>query len=82
MVKLVSIDPGKYKSGLVLAETSEKKVYRAIILKSEFLEDYVRKLNAVEDSSKFVVGNGTTRGEGIKKLDFVKKYIFFKDKLR
>ncbi len=40
MVKLVSIDPGKNKCGLVLAEISEKKVYKAIILNSELVEDY------------------------------------------
>ena len=49
MIKLLSIDPGKYKSGLVLAEISEKKVYKAIVLKSQLLEDYLRNLNKVED---------------------------------
>ena len=44
MPKFISIDPGKYKCGLVLAEISEKKVHEAIILKSELLEDYVRNL--------------------------------------
>ena len=45
MCKLISIDPGKSKCGLVLAEVSEKKIYKAIILKSELLEEYVRNLN-------------------------------------
>jgi len=45
MFKLISIDPGKFKCGLVLAEISEKKVYKAIVLNSELLEDYVRNLN-------------------------------------
>ena len=31
MAKVISIDPGKSKCGLVLAEISEKKVYEAII---------------------------------------------------
>ena len=51
MFKLISIDPGKYKCGLVLAELSEKKVDKAIILKSELIENYVRNLNSVEDLS-------------------------------
>ena len=81
MVKLISIDPGKYKCGLVLAETSEKKIYKAIILKSEFLEEYLRNLNTVEDISKIVVGNGTTSGDIKKKLDFFKKeIIIFEEK--
>ena len=75
MFKLISIDPGKCKCGLVLAEISEKKVYKAIILKSELLDDYVRNLNIVENISKIVIGNGTTSKEIRKKLDFFKKEI-------
>ena len=75
MFKLISIDPGKYKCGLVLAEITEKKVYSAIILKSEFLEDYVRNLITIEDISKIIIGNGTTSGEIKGKLDFFKNEI-------
>mgnify|MGYP001328767742 CR=1 FL=1 len=75
MPKILSIDPGKYKCGLVLAEISEKKVYQAIILKSGLLKDYVRNLNAVEDISKIIIGNGTTSIEIRKKLHFFKKEI-------
>ena len=75
MVKVLSIDPGKYKCGLVLAEISEQKVYKAIVLKSEILEDYVIDLNSVEDISKIIIGNGTSSSEIKKKLDFLKKEI-------
>ena len=75
MFKLISIDPGKYKCGLILAEISEKKVYEAIILKSDLLEDYVRNLNTVENISKIIIGNGTTSEGIVKKLDFYKKEI-------
>ena len=75
MSKLLSIDPGKRKCGLVLAEISEKKVYKAIILKSELIGDYVRDLDTYEDISKIVIGNGTSSREIIKKLDFFKKEI-------
>jgi len=75
MFKLLSIDPGKYKCGIVLAEISEKKVYKAIVLKSELLEDYVRDLNIVEDISKIIIGNGTTSREIKEKLEFFKKEI-------
>ena len=75
MSKLISIDPGKFKCGLVLAEKSTKKVYKAIILKSESLKDYVSNLNSVEDINKIVIGNGTTSREIIEKLDFFKKEI-------
>ena len=79
MVKLISIDPGKYKSGLVLAEVSEKKVYKAIVLKSELIEDYLRDLNNVEDISKIIIGNGTSSKALIEKLDFLKKEIIIFD---
>ena len=75
MFKYISIDPGKYKCGLVLAEISEKKVYKAIILKSELIEDYVRNLNTVEDISKIIIGNGTTSREIKEKLYSLKKEI-------
>ena len=81
MAKVISIDPGKSKCGLVLAEISEKKVYEAIILKSESLEGYVRNLNTVENISKIIIGNGTTSREITKKMDFFKKeIIIFEEK--
>ena len=75
MFKILAIDPGKFKCGLVLAEINEKKIYEAIILKSEFLEDYIRNLNNLEDISKIIIGNGTTSDEIRQKLDFFKKEI-------
>ena len=75
MARVLSIDPGKRKCGLVLAEISEQKVYKAIILNSELIGDFVRELNTFEDISKIVIGNGTTSREIIKKLDFFKKEI-------
>ena len=75
MDKLLSIDPGKYKCGLILAEIGEKKVYEAIILESKLLEDYIRNLNNVEDISKIIIGNGTTSREIKDKLNFFKKEI-------
>ena len=75
MVKVLSIDPGKYKCGLVLAEISEQKVYEAIVLKSEILEEYITDLNGIEDISKIIIGNGTSSSEIKKKLYFLKKEI-------
>ena len=81
MFKLISIDPGKYKCGLVLAEIGEKKIYEAIILKSEFLENYVRNLIAAEDVAQIIIGNGTTSREIREKLYFFKKkIIIFEEK--
>ena len=75
MARVVTIDPGKSKCGLVLAEISEKKVYQAIVLKSELLEEYVNNLNKVEDISQIIIGNGTTCRVVREKLDFFQKEI-------
>ena len=75
MPRVITIDPGKSKCGLVLAEIIEKKVYKAIILKSEFLENYVRNLITTEDIAQIIIGNGTTSREIKEKLYFFKKEI-------
>ena len=75
MSRVITIDPGKSKCGLVLAELNEKKVYKAIILKSELLGNYVRNLITAEDISQIIIGNGTTSREVREKLYFLKKKI-------
>ena len=75
MFKLISIDPGKFKCGLILADLSQKKVSEAIVLKTELLQDYVRNLNTLEDISKIIIGNGTTSRDIKVKLNFLKKEI-------
>ena len=75
MPRVITIDPGKSKCGLVLAGISEKIVYEAIILKSELLENYVRNLTITEDISHIIIGNGTSSREIKDKLYFFKKEI-------
>ena len=75
MPRVITIDPGKSKCGLVLAEINEKKVYKALILKRELLENYVRNLISVEEISQIIIGNGTTSREIREKLNFFKKEI-------
>ena len=75
MPRVITIDPGKSKCGLVLAEITEKKVYEAIVVKSELLENFVRKLITTEKISQIIIGNGTTNREIREKLDFFKKEI-------
>ena len=75
MARVISIDPGKSKCGIVLAEIYEKKVCDALVIKSELLENYIKNINNFEDISKIIIGNGTTSNETIKKLNFFKKEI-------
>ena len=75
MARVICIDPGTSKCGLVLAEINEKKVYKAIILKSELLDNYLRNLITVEDIEQIIIGNGTTSREIREKLHFFKKEI-------
>ena len=72
MLKFLSIDPGKFKCGLVLVDIKKKKVDLAIVLSTEFLPQYVKTLKSVENISKVIIGNGTTSGENVEKLKFIK----------
>ena len=72
MFKLISIDPGKCKCGLVLVDLHKKKVDQAIVLNTELLPNYVKNLNGSENISKVIIGNGTTSRQNIEKLDFIR----------
>ena len=72
MFKLISIDPGKCKCGLVMVDMPKKKVDKAIVLNTEFLPNYVKNLNSSENISKVIIGNGTSSGQSIEKLEFIK----------
>ena len=72
MFKLISIDPGKCKCGLVLVDLQKKKIDQAIVLNTEFLPNYVKNLNGSENISKVIIGNGTTSRQNIEKLDFIR----------
>ena len=81
MTRILSIDPGKNKCGIVVAETSEKKVFIATIIKSELIQEYVRNIINFEEISKIIIGNGTTSRNIINELNFFKKdIIFFEEK--
>ncbi len=75
MIKLISIDPGKCKCGLVLADLHQKRVDQAVVLDTALLPQYLKTLNSVENISKVIIGNGTTSNENIEKLKFLKKEL-------
>ena len=71
MSKLISIDPGRCKCGLVLVDLNQKTVDEAVVINSEFLPKYVKTLITNETISKVIIGNGTTSRQNIEKLDFI-----------
>ena len=75
MIKLISIDPGKCKCGLVLADLHHKKVDQAVVLNTAFVPQYLKTLNNSENISKVIIGNGTTSRQNIEKLKFLKKEL-------
>ena len=75
MIKLISIDPGKCKCGLVLADLHQKRVDRAVVLNTALLPQYLKTLNSSENISKVIIGNGTTSRQNIEKLKFLKKEL-------
>ena len=81
MLRLISIDPGKCKCGLVLVDLNKKKVDKAIVLNTEFLPKYVKELSCNENISKVIIGNGTSSKQNIKKLEFInQKLIIVEEK--
>ena len=73
MFKMISIDPGKCKCGLVLVDLKQKKVDQALVLDTEFLPKYLKTLNTLENISKVLIGNGTTCKQNIEKLEPIKQ---------
>ena len=75
MLKLISIDPGKFKCGLVLADIDKQIIDQAIVLNTELLPKFLKNLKSFENISKIIIGNGTTSRELKEKLDFLNKEI-------
>ncbi len=75
MIKLISIDPGKCKCGLVLADLYQRRVDQAVVLNTTFLPQYLKTLNSSENISKVIIGNGTTSRQNIEKLKFLKQEL-------
>ena len=73
MFKIIAIDPGKCKCGLVMVDLNQKKVDQALVLDTEFLPKYLKTLNTVENISKVLIGNGTTCKQNIEKLEPIKQ---------
>ena len=69
MSKVIGIDPGISKCGVVLADIEEKKVYEAVVIKSYLLLKYLKKKFHNEKNLQFLIGNGTSSKNYIKDLN-------------
>ena len=69
MSRVVAIDPGVSKCGLIVADIKEKKVHEAIVINSHLLLKYLKKKFHNEKNLKFIIGNGTSCKNYIKDLN-------------
>ena len=76
MTKYISIDPGKYKCGFVLADSDKKKVLQAKVILSNSLVRNIKKFQKSGEEMKVIIGNGTSSREHIKDLGFLKEDLF------
>ena len=76
MTKYISIDPGRYKCGLVLADVDKKKVIQAKVVLSNSLVKNIKQLKKTDKNIKVIIGNGTSSREHIKDLGFLKNDLF------
>ena len=69
MSRIIAIDPGISKCGVIVADIREKKVYEAAVVKSQLLLKYVKKKYQDEKNLQFLIGNGTSCKNYIKDLN-------------
>ena len=69
MSRVIGIDPGISKCGVIVADIREKIVYEALVIKSHLLLKYVKKKSQNEKNLQFIIGNGTSSKNYIKDLN-------------
>ena len=69
MSRVLAIDPGISKCGVILADVIERKVYEAVVISSNLLLKYVQKKYQNEKNLQLLTGNGTSSKNYIKDLN-------------
>ena len=69
MSKVLAIDPGISKCGIILADLIDRKVYEAVVISSNLLLKYVQKKYQNEKNLQLITGNGTSSKNYIKDLN-------------
>ena len=75
MTKYISIDPGKYKCGLIFADFKSKLVLKAIVIESRYLVQHIQACIGNDKNIKVLIGNGTTSKYHVKSLSFLEKNL-------
>ena len=75
MTKYISIDPGKCKCGLILADFKSKRVLKAIVIESRYLVQNIKNFIGTDKNIKVLIGNGTTSSDHVKSLSFLKNNL-------
>ena len=76
MTQYISIDPGRYKCGFILADSDKKKVLQAKIILSNSLVKNIKEFQKSDENIQVIIGNGTSSKEHCKDLGFLKKKLF------
>ena len=69
MSRVLAIDPGISKCGVIVADIREKKIYEAEVMSSNLLLKYVNKKYKNEKNLQFLIGNGTSSKNYIRDLN-------------
>ena len=71
MPRVIAIDPGISKCGIILADINNKKVYEALVIKSNLILEYVQKKYQEENDLQLLIGNGTSCKNYVKDLKLI-----------
>ncbi len=71
MTKYISIDPGKNKCGLILADFDTKRILKAVVIESQLLVWNIKNLKENHQHVKVIMGNGTSSKDHANSLRFL-----------
>ena len=75
MQKIISIDPGKCKCGIVIVDWDQRLVLNAIIINSDLLAKNIKAQYKKNEEIKVIIGNGTTSEMHSNNLKFLGKHL-------
>ena len=75
MTKYISIDPGKCKCGVIIADFKSKRVLKAIVVESRYLVQNIKTCLEKDKNIKVLIGNGTTSIQHVKSLSFLENNL-------